>query len=105
MPDTLTAQPGSEDGLGGFVASGASIAVDCHIEGVARLVRDAASGREVVSSAQAYVGSSVPLTVEGYRYTLPAPYPVSADPNGHRAVTVGQERDEEGQLYQVVMLP
>lgn len=104
MPGTLTATPGTEDGLGSFVASGSVQSLACRIEGEARLVRDP-NGREVVSSVQAYVGSAPGLTVDGYRYGLPARFPSPADPSGHRAISVEHVADEDGAEFEVVMLP
>ena len=74
MPDTLSCQPGSRDAFGAWTNSGSAITPKCRIEGDRRMVRDSA-GVEVVSSLLAIVSSVVALTVDGYRYTLPARFP------------------------------
>jgi hypothetical protein len=101
FPDVLTAQPGSLDAFGGFTPSGAALALDCYIEGGAKLVRDK-SGQEVVSSVQAIVASAPGLTVDDYRYTLPARFDPRED---LRAIGVVEVSDEDGALYEEVLFP
>lgn len=111
MPDRLGVQPGAVDGFGLFVPSGALLndsdglaGLRCHIEGSAKLVRDA-GGNEVVSSHQVYLGSYNDLTVEGFRFQLPSGYPAAADSSGFTAISIGKERDEDGPHHEVIFLP
>ncbi len=101
MPDTLVAQPGTLDETGGFIPSGSALNLQCLIEGEARLVRDA-SGREVTSSVQCYIGGAFNLTTDKHRYTLPSRF----IPNSLlRAISIGKMSDENGAHHEVVMLP
>lgn len=102
MPDTIEAQPGTPNEYGDFVESGAALALPCHIEGSAKLVRDPLTGREVISSFQAYVGGHNDLTVEGHRYTLPDRFVPSG---ALTAIAVEKADDENGPHAEVVILP
>lgn len=102
MPDTIEAQPGALNEYGDFAPSGAALILPCHIEGSAKLVRDPLTGREVVSSFQAYVGGHNDLTVDRHRYTLPDRFV----PNGSlTAIAVEKDDDENGPHAEVVILP
>lgn len=98
---TLTAQPVVCDEYGEFLPSGEALALDCHIDGQSRLVRGM-DGREVVSSFRATVPGKHGLTVEGYRYTLPADWMA---PSGMTAIAISRLSDEEGIQGEVVVLP
>lgn len=101
MPDTVTAIPGAHDAYGTFIASGATLALACRIEGAQRLVRDL-QGQQVVSTVQVILGSAPGLTVEGYRFNLPARYTPNA---AIRAISIEPVSDESGPLYEVINLP
>jgi hypothetical protein len=98
----ITAQPVALDEYGEFVASGAALALACHIDGQTRLVRDNTTGREVVSSFTVTIPGRNNLTVEGFRYTLPDEWMA---PSGMLAISIGRRADEEGIQAEVVMLP
>lgn len=102
--DTLTVQVGTLDGFGKFTPSGATVSYDCHIEGRARLVRNA-QGQEVVSSTQVYLDEAPGLTVKTHRYQLPARFPSSPDSSGWIAIGIEKEADEAGAHHEVVLLP
>ena len=95
MPDTLLAQPGTLDAFGKFTASGAALSLSCRIEGRQIMTRDS-TGREVVSSRQAVMAGVNDLTVDGYRYTLPAPFSPRDD---LVAIGIDRESDEDGPCY------
>lgn len=99
--DTLICTPGYLSGSGDWIASGEVLSLPAHIEGAAQLVRDPASGQEVVSSMQCIVPPN-DLTVDTYRYTLPSRY----SPNANlRAITVDKMGDENGPVYEEVIFP
>lgn len=99
--DTVLAVPGADDGYGTFIASGATLSLPCYIEGKERLARTAA-GEQVTSLLQVYVAGYNNLTVDEYRYTLPARY--SPD-TLLEAVAVEKVNDENGPLYECVHFP
>lgn len=99
--ESVTATPGVLDGFGAFVASGAELVLPCRIEGDSRLVRDP-NGQEVVSSVQVIVGGYNDLTVEQYRYTLPARF---SPREQLRAIAIDKVTDEEGTTYEEIQLP
>ncbi len=101
-PHELLAQPGFLTGTGGFVPSGDVLTIPCNIEGEATLVRDN-QAREVVSSYTAFCLEFNSLTVDGFRFTLPAEFP---EPRVDlKAIRVDPNSDEEGTLFEVVSFP
>ena len=102
MSDTIIAQPGSVDAFGDWTPSGAALNLTCKLIGGNRLVRDQITGKEVVSTVKAVIGSTPGLSVRGYRYTLPARFGPRTDITAidARAVT-----DENGAHHEVVVLP
>lgn len=102
-PHELLAQPGYLTGTGGFVPSGAVLQIPCNIEGESTMVRDNRTGREVVASHTAYCLEFNSLTVDGFRFTLPAEFP---EPRVDlKAIRVDPASDEEGTLYEIVSFP
>ena len=103
MPHEILAQPGILTGTGGFVESGAVLVIPCQIEGESTLERDNQTGREVVASHTAITGEFNGLTVDGFRYTLPAEFP---EPRVDlTALRVDPVSDEDGPLYEIVHFP
>lgn len=83
MPDTITAQPGTE-GDGKFTAVGPTVAVPCRITEQVRRLKSA-NGNEVTSSLKVTIGGVPGFDVMGFRYVLPARY----SPNGAEVGWVG----------------
>ena len=102
MPDELTCTPGSTDEWGAWTASGTVITPKCRIEGERRMVRDAA-GVEVVSSLSAIVSTTVALTVDSYRYTLPSRFPEPR--TSIEALAVDLVADEDGAHHVEIYFP
>lgn len=101
FPDTITCQPGTLDAFGTFTASGSAVTPSCYIEGEIRLVRDL-NGQEVVSTLQVIVADTQGLTVDGYRYTLPARF----SPNSNlKAIGVERVSDEDGAHHERLLFP
>ena len=66
------------------------------------MVRDN-QGREVVASHTAYCGEFNGLTVDAFRFTLPAEFP---EPRVDLvAIRVDPNSDEDGTLFEVVSFP
>ena len=101
LGDTLTAQAGSVDFEGVWTPSGSALNLACHLSGDVRMIRDA-TGQEVVSSVRAVVDTGSALTVDGFRYTLPAGYDPRTD---LKAIAVTKARDEDGAHHEVVHFP
>lgn len=99
--EQVVCTPGALDGFGTFLASGATLALPCRIEGDSRLVRDP-NGQEVVSSVQVLVGGYNDLTVEQHRYTLPVRFSPRTD---LRAIAIDKVTDEDGPVYEEIVLP
>lgn len=102
MPHTVVAQPGSLDLRGRFIASGEAINVTCRLRAAQMLVREDASGREIVSTTRFTTSEYIGLTTNGHRYTLPAGFTPRTE---IRAITVDKHADETGLIYEVVHLP
>ena len=106
--DEVFAIPGATDEFGTFIPSGPLLALPCRIEGEQRLVRDP-TGQTVTSSVLVIVAGFNDLSVEGYRYQLPARY----EPNGIgyadgglRAIAVDKISDDETtECYEEILLP
>lgn len=99
--DTVVVQPGVLDSSGGFVASGSTLSLPCHIEGRVELHRDP-QGREISSSVQVIVAGAYDLTTHQHRYTLPSHW----NPKTNlRAVAVVKASDEDGAHHEVVSIP
>ncbi len=98
MPDTLTCTPGTTDGFGKFTASGAILSPRCRISGRERRIIDR-NGQQVVSTMRAFMNGVNSLTVDEYRYTLPAKYPHRVDLT---AIVVRLANDEDGAHHEVV---
>lgn len=102
MPHTLTAQPGATDEKDNFTPSGSALAIPCQIEGDSRLVQDQ-MGRDVTSRFLVYCGEFNGLTVDGFRYSIPAEFP---EPTTElKAISVDPASDEDGTLYEIVRFP
>lgn len=102
-PDVLVAQPGTVNHAGKWTAAGDSVSPSCRISGKRRRFLGP-GGQEMVSSMQAIVLSTSPvLSVDGYRYDLPARYP--APRTSLRSIFVKLVNDENGLHHQVVMFP
>jgi len=102
MPHELLAQPGASNEKGDFVPSGAELAIQCQIEGENKLIRDSL-GREVTSTRVVITGEFVGLTIDGFRYSLPADF---AEPRTDLvAIAVDPVSDEDGLLYEIVRFP
>lgn len=101
FPDTLTAQPVTTDEFGDTTNDGSALSLSCYIEGESKLVRNQ-EGQEVVSSVQVIVKGDNSLSVDGHRYTLPARFDPRTD---LKAIGVVKVSDENGALYEEVLLP
>lgn len=99
--DTILIQPGSENTFGDFVESGDEFPVSCRLSVLAKLVRDR-DGRETVSSTRAILNGYYDLDVDNHRFTLPSDH----DPHIKlKAIGIEKKSDENGPLYEVVILP
>ena len=101
MPDTISAQPGTIDEFGGFTAVGAPIDIRCYISGKTNLVREI-KGKEVKSTIKAILNGVNSLTVEGFRFDLPARF----NPRLQlRAITIDRPTDESGPHHETIFFP
>lgn len=102
MPHELTAQPGVSDAKDNFVPSGDAIVIPCQIEGENLLIRDQL-GRDVTSTRVVLTGVFSGLTIDGYRYSLPAEFP---EPRTELiAIAIDPESDETGLIGEIVRFP
>jgi hypothetical protein len=102
MPHELSAQPGITDAKGTFTPSGAVVAIPCQIEGENKLIADQL-GREVTSTRVVYTGEFIGLTIDDWRFDLPAGFP---KPRAElKALAIDPASDEDGLLYEIVRFP
>ncbi len=103
MADTVSAQFGTKNTYGTWVASGDATNMTAYIAGSHRLVRDV-RGQETVSTFRAIVGPTPDLVTSSgeYRFTLPARY---SPRSNLQAISIGQRSDENGAHHQVVFFP
>lgn len=102
MSDTISAQPGTEDGTAKFTAVGPPITgIPCHISGANKIIKDR-NGAEKTASLKVTTGDNLGLTPEGHRYFLPARYP-STLTDGRRALSTRSVQDASGPHHEVLM--
>jgi hypothetical protein len=101
---TISVQSGTVDGYGVFSASGSPVSLPCRYEEGAKLVRDASSKQEVVSSVCAIVLGVLPShDPSTLRFTLPSGrFAQSAD---IQATRIDPIADETGVIGAEVYFP
>lgn len=101
---TIVAQPGTVDGAGTWLASGANQTLPARYEGGPRMVRNSA-GQEVVSSLLVLVnGVLVSHDASIMRFTIPAT-PFSPHVAEIQALRIDPISDETGVISAEIFLP
>ena len=102
---TVIAQPGVVDGAGDWLASGANQILPARYEGGPRIVRNASSGQEVVSSLLVLInGVLVSHDASIMRFTIPA-NPFSPHIELIQAIRIDPVSDETGVISAEIYLP